>query len=149
MRDQPNLIDADRIIVKFSVPGRARPQGSKNVGKFGQMYELVKGLKEWRRTVSGFARAYFDNAPVKGPCRLRCDFYFERPRSHFTSKPGVLRKNVPDGPNLRCGDLSKLVRAVEDALTGVVWVDDVQEQELVASKQWGDSDVAFITVESI
>jgi Holliday junction resolvase RusA-like endonuclease len=59
----------------------------------------------------------------EAPIALTLTFYYPRPQSHFTRKG--LR---PDAPSVKDNgtDLSNLIKAVEDALTGIVWHDDRQ-----------------------
>ena len=57
-----------------------------------------------------------------GPILLECEFVLPRSPSHYTSK-GNLTKNAPTIPQ---NDLDKLIRAVGDALSKVVYYDDVQ-----------------------
>ena len=47
---------------------------------------------------------------------------------------------------LSAPDLGKLARAVLDALTGIVWVDDDQVVDLVCRKRWWVEDVGRIKV---
>jgi Holliday junction resolvase RusA-like endonuclease len=55
------------------------------------------------------------------------EFHFLRPRSHYRTgrNAALLRGDAPAYPAGR-PDLTKLVRAAEDALKGVVWADDGQ-----------------------
>lgn len=56
------------------------------------------------------------------PMHVNFTFFVRRPKAHFTSK-GELRPNAPRWPAKK-PDVLKLARAVEDALTGVIWRDD-------------------------
>jgi Holliday junction resolvase RusA-like endonuclease len=73
--------------------------------------------------------------------RLRVAFYIARPkRPKFPNRPAV-------NP-----DLSKLVRATEDALTGLVWADDSRVVSCLSEKFWATNDNppgAFIRVATI
>lgn len=128
--------------LEFFVEGVPVPQGSK-VAILGQWTpgQLIKPrpvlveasnlrkrdrLKRWRRTIGIVAsRALSDQPAFRGPVVLNALFLFDRPPSHFTRRGG-LRKGVPaEATSLRLGDLSKLIRAVEDALTDAgIWADD-------------------------
>jgi Holliday junction resolvase RusA-like endonuclease len=76
--------------------------------------------------------------PMAGAVLLHVTFTFARPRSHYRAgksahllKPGVPAR--PAGPP----DLSKLVRAVEDALTDAgVWKDDAQVTDTSSRKTY-------------
>ncbi|MBA7632259.1 hypothetical protein ES703_39802 [subsurface metagenome] len=62
-----------------------------------------------------------------GPISLKLTFFMGRPKGHFrTGKhAGELRPSAPEHPTSK-PDLTKLTRAVEDALTGIIWKDDAQ-----------------------
>ena len=65
--------------------------------------------------------------PLQEPAWLRLTFVLARPLGQLAGrKPGaVARSGSPDRPAVR-PDLLKLARAVEDALTGVLYADDAQ-----------------------
>lgn len=76
---------------------------------------------------------------LEGPVRLLVAFHLPRPKS--------LPKKVLT--HLKKPDLDKLVRAVKDALSKVIWLDDAQVVQLGASKTYanpGESPRAIITV---
>jgi len=68
-------------------------------------------------------------------------FFLARPKSHYRTGRNAdrLRENAPRRP-AKMPDLSKLVRATEDALTDAgLWRDDAQVVEISAMKYWADS----------
>lgn len=133
------------MIVHFTAHGVAAPQGSKN--QFGG--ESSKRVKPWREDVAraaGEAMRQIKAEPVRCPVGLAVTFYFVRPLSHLTAS-GAVREKAPKMPVKRnTGDIDKLVRAVADALTGVIYEDDSQITMLMAEKQYGTSARAEITV---
>jgi len=84
---------------------------------------------------------------LEGPLLLDVVFVFPRPKSHFTST-GKLVKGATDAPTQHnIGDLSKLVRAIEDAMQGIVYRDDSQFTTFLSPrKRWGLSAATYITV---
>ncbi len=118
----------------FLVLGTPLPQGSKIarvVAGRAMMFDSANkatktrgknALKSWKEKVTEHASIAFHGAPWHGPIELECIFFFARSKSHYTSK-GALRKGAPMIPR---GDLDKLVRAIGDALSKVVYRDDVQ-----------------------
>jgi Holliday junction resolvase RusA-like endonuclease len=52
------------------------------------------------------------------------DFYFLRPKSHYRTN-GELKNSAPKFMT-KTPDLFKCARAVEDAITGIVYLDDSQ-----------------------
>lgn len=139
-------------VVRFTVPGVARPQGSKRAfvtprGKVN-MVEMNPNLGQWRTDVGWYAaQAMVGHDLLEGPIMLDAVFVFVRPKSHYTTT-GKLTKAAPPGPTGHLlGDLDKLVRAIEDAMTGIVFKDDSQVTTLNRPrKRWGLSAATYITV---
>lgn len=116
--------------LKFTVHASAAPQGSKRHVGNGIMIESSKRVKPFRQDVKFAA---LDAKPpdwkMDGPFRIEVFFQFIRPKSHFTSK-GALTKSAPSYPTGRnVGDIEKLLRAVHDALSEVLFTDDSQVVE--------------------
>lgn len=92
----------------------------------GNMIDAGKHNKEWKDTVSGQADIAFKFQPIATAIRVRFEFHLRRPQYHYVagdpSRPlkDQYRDADPDGPP----DVTKFVRSTEDALTGIVWVDD-------------------------
>jgi Holliday junction resolvase RusA-like endonuclease len=137
------------FLVEFRVAGLPQPQGSKTIGRTrtGNTYlrEDNPHLRSWRADVAVAALDAMTvgddirrQAPHPGPVRLEATFVFPRPRHHYRTgrNAGQLRPSAPIHCDKR-PDLDKLVRALGDALTGIVLVDDAQVAELAASKCYG------------
>ena len=116
------------------VPGTPRPQGSKRAipsrkpGGKPIMVEQVKGLADWRGDVRRVAMDQWGSrAPLDGPLAIDLLFLFVRPQSHHQGNDRSLPCRI-DAPRFRekTPDASKLQRAVEDALTGIVYTDDAR-----------------------
>lgn len=126
------------IGVTFFVPGIAAPGGSKKQVIRGRRRYLVDDAKRnrpWRRDVAWTARAHYDADPMVGPLGLDVVFVLPRPGGHFT-RTGGLRASAPAHPIVR-PDATKLLRALEDACTGIVWRDDAQIVEQHVQKIYG------------
>lgn len=136
----------------FLVLGRAQPAGSKRAFPYRKGDRLgvrvsdanPKSL-EWKRYVAEHGRDAMQGAkPLEGPLQLNVSFLFARPKGH-RGKNGDVRKGAPCWPIVR-PDTTKLVRAIEDALTGIVWGDDAQIVQQTASKSYGAGDEVLIHV---
>lgn len=101
----------------------------------------AKGWMEWVRFC---VSQYWIGPPTKEAIRLYLTFVATRPASHYT-KNGTLKSSSPENPVYK-PDLTKMTRAVEDALTGLVWVDDSQVCWQVIQKEYGDRDGVLINV---
>lgn len=115
--------------LRFHVPGRPAPQGSKrHVGR-GIMVESSAHVGPWRERVALAAHNAMQAAgipPFTSAVTLTLEFAMPRPAAtpksytpHATKRP----------------DLDKLARAILDALTGPVLADDALVVELTARKQ--------------
>jgi Holliday junction resolvase RusA-like endonuclease len=130
--------------IRFTVHGRPQQRGSKRAvtvpdgkggirkRKNGQPLIVARDDNEksgdWMNQIRDEAARTFNGRELlAGPLRLTCWFYFKRPGGHFGSgrNAGRLKPSAP-GYHAQSPDLSKLLRCLEDALTGVVWVDDRQ-----------------------
>lgn len=106
------------------------------------MVESSKGLKDWRADVRAAATREFvvGGKPaqfMRGPLLLRAWFHMPRPLSHYVSgkRERGLKVDAPTYHEI-APDLSKLVRAIEDAMAGVVYADDKQVAALDVQKPY-------------
>lgn len=127
--------------IRFFVPGKPEPQGSKKAfvmkieGRPGTCAKDYRAIivddnpegKKWKKTVALMARTVHTGAPLAGPLQLDIVFTVERPQGHFgTGKnAGNVKTSAPEFPEVR-PDVLKLSRAVEDSLTGILYQDDAQ-----------------------
>jgi len=119
-------------VVNLVVEGIAQAQGSMVASAAGKVHHAGGGkLSNWRKTIGWTAKAAMRTQPLTGPLVVYL---------HFTL-PGDASK-----PATRPPDLDKLARAVLDALTGIVWVDDAQVAQLVAVKVYGPTPRVTIDV---
>jgi crossover junction endodeoxyribonuclease RusA len=93
-------------------------------------------LKKWRQNVAGralIARRKAGFEMFTAAVTVDAEFVLPRADGHFVTS-GALAKRAPLFP--RRPDVSKLLRAIEDAMTGVVYVDDSQVTRAVVSKRY-------------
>ena len=138
----------------FTVLGKPAPQGSKrHVGR-GVMVESSKRCKPWRQDVRHTALDLRPDdwyANMDAAIALSVVFVFARPKSHFRAN-GQLKPSAPAHCTGRIGDVSKLVRAVEDAMTGIIYNDDAQIISLIAHRRFAndrEQPSAIITVTAL
>lgn len=128
------------MIFGFTVYGESKPAGSKTTGTTKDGRRFVRdsnpASKEWKRMVAYAAGGAAEGRElVRGPIKVQMDFYRPRPGAHF-GKKGV-RPSAPPYPITR-PDLLKLARAVEDAMTGIIYADDSQIVVEVLTKRFGE-----------
>jgi len=134
--------------VEFTVYGHPLTAGSKRAfairrdGRFTGRVAVTDDstrTKSWQAAVAQAAIEAHDGDCLRGPLRLAVAFYFHRPRSHFGTGRNAtrVRESAPARPAVR-PDLLKLTRAIEDALTSVLWHDDAQVCEELLSKHYAE-----------
>lgn len=139
----------------FFVEGTPAPGGSKNafiprrkdgsivmrVGTNSPVVNMVdagKRNKEWRKCVAHQARAYAPHSQISDrPLGVQFNFLMPRPKSHYGKgrNSAVLCEDAPKFHGSK-PDVLKLARSTEDALTGIIWLDDCQTVALNATKRY-------------
>lgn len=121
------------------IQGRPAPQGSKTVGvaKSGRIYlrESAKGLKDWKNICilecQSWRLAQKGFRCIDFPVHIDFTFYLKIPKSKA-------QKTFALSPHAVKPDLSKLIRAVEDALVSAqVLKDDALVCAITAKKVYG------------
>lgn len=69
--------------------------------------------------------------------RLQIVFRMRRRKGDFNKKTGELKESIPKYHIVK-PDLSKLVRSTEDAMIGIMFLDDAQISELMVRKVYAD-----------
>ena len=133
--------------IEFFVPGTPATAGSKK-GFYNKKLKRVmivddnEKQKPWMNTVKFFAQQVYQGPLLNCPLKLTVEYRLLRPQGHYGTgrNSGVLK------PKYKCPyqavkpDLGKLTRAVEDALTGVVWRDDSRVSIHATRKVYVDRD---------
>lgn len=143
-------------MIEFHVPGLPITQGSKRafVNKYtgrAQMVEDSAKLKPWRWAVGAVGASAMAKRPLfSGPVKVRLQFLFPRPKSHYGTgrNHDKLKAKAPAVPTGK-PDLDKLQRAVFDALTHTVWRDDAQVTEVFAIKRYYEHPGVLVAVEEV
>lgn len=159
MLDQETLtLDGDAATpsagaLEFFVLGKPQTAGSKTalpITKGGQRVgtRVVESgnraaKQTWRGDCRDAASKVIGDAegwPFEGACEVvAAVFYFARPKSHYgTGRNERELKSSAPRHHLQDPDASKVWRAVEDALTGVVWTDDNRVVAQAVRKEWAD-----------
>jgi crossover junction endodeoxyribonuclease RusA len=129
--DLPPTVGAG-LLVELFVPGRPAPQGSKRHVGGGILVESSKAVAPWRTTVAWHAAQAHQGAPLDGPLAVHVGFVMPR--------PAALPKRKATPAHTKRPDIDKLARAVLDALSGVVWRDDSQIDDLHPTKRYAELD---------
>lgn len=118
---------------EFFVPGEAKTAGSKKAFMNPKTHKIIvthdnPKTKDWMDSVKWFVMKNIGRpCLLTGPVELILVFYRVRPASHFGSgrNAKILKPSAPRLPT-PTPDVTKLVRAVEDAMKGIIYKDDSQ-----------------------
>lgn len=151
-------------MITFFIPGIARPGGSKKAfairNRSGAIVtrqngspvivitDDAKGNKEWKQQCAVFAKQAYQGPPLTGPLKVRFEFFRTRPKVHFRSN-GDIKEAAKQFRPISKPDVTKLIRAAEDALTGICWVDDSQIVDQKGGKWFSDTPGCKVTIEEI
>lgn len=151
------------VLLNITVPGVPQPKGSMRSfvprGRGGELRRDPRSgrlkismtndnplTREWQHRIGWYAKSALPGAvPTEGAYRVTGHFKFQRPPAHLLkgidSLTGLprMRQNAPLRHTYK-PDLDKLIRAVLDAFTGIVYPDDSQVMELDFSKSWSLTD---------
>ena len=148
--------------ISFVVFGQAITQGNKrgmpvySKGKplmrnGRQVTRVIEGnpkVYEWRQQVAEVATEHCDGEPTLEPVRLTMTFTRPRPKGHYGTgrNASKLKPSAPKYPTTK-PDTLKLARAVEDALSGIVYKDDSQVVDHRLYKVFGSQYMVEVVVE--
>lgn len=146
------MIPSETILAAFFVPGipatagSKRPHLNKKTGKTYVSDDCQRG-PAWRTSVETKAQAAYSGEVMRGALSLSIVFYQVRPLTHYgTGKnAGTLRPHCPQYPAKR-PDATKLFRATEDAIKGILFADDGQVVIARATKLYGGRAGALVIV---
>jgi crossover junction endodeoxyribonuclease RusA len=126
--------------IAFTVFGTPQQVGSKNsyvpLDKSGNPYRRKGGgvmvqttdqnkkARPWMAAVRSEAAAAYRGELLQGPVMVTARFYFSRPAAHYGAK-GIKPKFAGEYCT-KVPDLDKLLRAVGDAMSGIIYGDDKQ-----------------------
>lgn len=146
--------------ITFTIPGKPRGQGrprATSIGKSARMYKAKNDRLYESRVQEAFyaAVAGQDWKPLTGPVYLTVCALYSPPssmkkahREYFAEEH---EQDVETDPVHRTQrpDLSNIVKAVEDGLNGLAFVDDKQIVGIAAVKAYGYASKVVVEIEEI
>ena len=131
--------DRHKATHEIVVDGNPYPWRTPRRTRDGRAYKHAK-LKAWQDVVALVAACQWSGPLLGGALRVGLVVMVARPKSHLL-KNGELKAAAPCFcMSLRTGDTTNHLKAVEDALTGIVWKDDCQVVETMVEKHYADGD---------
>lgn len=133
-------------MITFFVPGKPATQGSKrpfvhrSTGRAMLLDDNRESLHCWRSAIAAACREVWTEPPTDQGVTLKLLFRFARPKSHYGTgrNAKVLKESAPIF-HTKKPDVDKLVRAVKDSLSGVLYRDDAQVFSLGADKVYDET----------
>ncbi len=131
-------------MIEFFVPGKPIPQPRPKVstrGGFARAYvDRKHPVHAWREAVASEAQAFMAGAkmvPISTAICLDLSLILPRPKSHYGTGRNAtkVKRSAPVFPAVK-PDCDNLAKAIQDALDGVLWVDDALIVELQVSKRY-------------
>ena len=142
---------------EVTVYGSPRPAGSKKAfswkAKDGRSGVSVSddnpNSKPWKKQVAQVCGEAMEGRKMFPKIPLQATFRFVRlrPSSQVTTK-GKLTRSAPDYPITK-PDVLKLARAIEDAMSKVVYIDDAHIVREVIEKDFGEPERVEIRIEAM
>ena len=143
-------------LFEIFVAGIPQPAGSKKgfvvrnkaTGKSRAIIvDDAKNSRPWKSHISAMVSDAWKAPPLDGALQLDIVFTMPRPASHFGTRKGE-RYLKPTAPHFHTvkPDRTKLLRCAEDALLGVLLVDDCRVVAGEAVKVYGEKPGASIRV---
>jgi crossover junction endodeoxyribonuclease RusA len=134
----------DRLVIAFVVRGIPVPQGTARAFVAGGRAVIATDsnranspIGAWRTAIATEARQAIGEAELlDGPVAIHVEFVFPRPKAHYRAG-GEIRLDAPRYHRSR-PDADKLLRALLDAVTGVLIRDDSQVADAWAQKLYED-----------
>lgn len=131
-----------KLICSFFISGHPMPAGSKKY--IGQNKKTGRALvvdqsgakgKKWREICQLTGKKNYQGELITAPILLKTRIHLSRPQGHY-GKRGI-KPSSPIWPTVK-PDLLKLMRSIEDALTGIIWKDDSQIVREEITKRYSD-----------
>lgn len=136
MLDQPQT-------VTFTIPGKPFGKQRPRATRMGRIYTPAETVR-FEQVVGQIGIEHFP-APLTGPVRLTVIATFQTPPSW----PKKKRAEHLHRPHCQKPDLDNCIKAIEDGLNRIAWVDDSQVCEVIARKVWGLTAQTVVHVEAL
>lgn len=141
------MINQGQPLLSFRVDGVAQSRGSKRPitakgSRRGLLIDSNPKAKPWMEVVRVVARQAMRDAgyiePFNFALSMTMTIFRPRIKGHYGTKG--LKPSAPAFPTTK-PDVGKYARAIEDAMSGTVYVDDSYLVDSWPSKRWGEPGV--------
>jgi Holliday junction resolvase RusA-like endonuclease len=109
-------------IIIHSVPVAQPRHRAGSIGGKARMYLPTKHpVHQFKADIKAQVRATYSGPVLAGAVSISCLFLMPRPKNMVWKK-----RPMPREPHVKKPDTDNLIKAVKDALTGILWRDDCQ-----------------------
>ena len=122
-------------MIKFTINARPQPKERSRTAKNGHHYTPNRTVNFELTVKCEFRAQHPFHEILTGPVGMSVDIQFAKPK---TVAKGYWHTNP--------GDATNIVKAIEDALNKVAWVDDRQVADLRSIKHWGQTDRIIVSI---
>lgn len=122
----------------IEILGKPMPLQRPRAGKHG-FYDPQMIAK---RNFAYLVKEQHQHDTTEAPVSLYLKFFFSMPKAWSIKKKNLMR----GADHTQTPDLSNLIKFVEDALIGTIWVDDRTIYQITAHKIWGDVSKTIIKI---
>jgi len=122
-------------VIKFTINARPQPKERSRTAKNGHHYTPNRTVNFELTVKCEFRAQHPFHEILTGPVGMSVDIQFAKPK---TVAKGYWHTNP--------GDATNIVKAIEDALNKVAWVDDRQVADLRSIKHWGQTDRIIVSI---
>jgi Holliday junction resolvase RusA-like endonuclease len=122
-------------VIKFVINARPQPKERSRSTKRGHHYTPQRTVNFELTVAAEFRLQHPFHELFTGPVGMSVDIQYKRPK---TVKKGYWHTSP--------GDASNIVKAIEDGLNRVAWVDDRQVADSHVIKHWGDCDSIVVSI---
>jgi Holliday junction resolvase RusA-like endonuclease len=134
-----------RLVIPGEVVPQLRPRFARR-GSFVTTYDPEK-CRNYKAYVRALAAGVAPSKPMSGPVKVKIMLYRYTPQRWNKAKiaaalAGALRPTTKP-------DITNLVKGIEDAIKGLIWVDDSQVVELAVAKWYSDNPRAEVEIDEI
>lgn len=138
------------MIVTFMVPGNPVGKGRAKFARRGNFVTTYTPEKTatYENLVKILAQeAMIDREPIQGPVTLMLNLYVTPPTS-WSKKKQMAALSGEIRPTTK-PDFSNVLKAVEDGMNGVVYLDDKQIVSISGSKRYAETPGAMVEVRTL
>ena len=122
------------MTITVTVPGDPVAKGRPRFTRTGQSYTPAKTKKFENLVRLAYSLQQPDRDPAEGPIELTVRAYFSIPKSW--SKKKQAEAATEQMKKISKPDLDNCLKAVQDGLNGVAWLDDAQVTDTHMSKRY-------------